>query len=191
MILTGPEIKRQRELGNLVIDPFDESQLQPNSYDVRLDREIKKIEKPPEGEYLSLEEAYDYQIVNPIGGYFYFDPDYLYLGSTVETAVSTHFVPMLEGRSSIGRYGMSIHITAGFGDIGWGYVENKYAKSTYLCTDPTWTLEITCKYPLKVKAGYRVGQVYFLTPKGERQFYRGKYNNQRGPQESRAWEDNV
>lgn len=61
----------------------------------------------------------------------------------------THkFVPMLEGRSSVGRLGISIHSTAGFGDIGFcGY----------------WTLEISCVQPVRIYSGVDICQIYYHT----------------------------
>ena len=35
-VLTGPEIARHVELGSIVIDPYDRSRLNPNSYNLRL-----------------------------------------------------------------------------------------------------------------------------------------------------------
>ena len=59
----------------------------------------------------------------------------LYLGRTLEYTETHSLVPMLEGRSSIGRLGMSVHITAGFGDVGFcGY----------------WTLEIHSLSPIRI-----------------------------------------
>ena len=70
---------------------------------------------------------------------------------------------MLEGRSSIGILGMSIHVTAGFGDIGFeGY----------------WTLEITVEQPLRVYPNVEVCQIYYVTTDeyyDEKDAYNGKY----------------
>ena len=59
----------------------------------------------------------------------------LYLGRTLEYTKTEQFVPMLEGRSSVGRLGLFIHVTAGFGDVGFaGY----------------WTLEMFCIHPIVI-----------------------------------------
>ena len=47
------------------------------------------------------------------------EPQKLYLGRTIEYTATEGYVPMLEGRSSIGRLGLFVHVTAGFGDIGF------------------------------------------------------------------------
>jgi dCTP deaminase len=75
-------------------------------------------------------------------------PNILYLGRTVEYTKTNNLVPMLEGRSSIGRLGLFIHVTAGFGDVGFsGY----------------WTLEIFCIHPVKIYPFIEVCQIYYHT----------------------------
>ena len=72
------------------------------------------------------------------------EPDTLYLGRTREFTKTDCFVPMLEGRSSVGRLGLFIHVTAGFGDVGFaGY----------------WTLEIFCVQPIRIYAGVEICQI--------------------------------
>jgi len=46
-------------------------------------------------------------------------PGQLFLGRTVERTETHGLVPMIEGRSSIGRLGLFVHVTAGFGDVGF------------------------------------------------------------------------
>ena len=98
-------------------------------------------------------------------------PGVLYLGCTVESTGSDHYIPMLEGRSSGGRHGLSIHVTAGFGDVG---------------VAGTWTLEITVVEPLTIYPYDEIGQVCFHTVHGDiDQLYRGKYYKQEGPTASK------
>jgi dCTP deaminase len=94
---------------------------------------------------------------------------------------------MFEGRSSIGRLGINTHITAGFGDVGLGYVED--AEGKLKCLFPTWTLEIEVVHPIQVYPNIRIGQVYFMTPEGKLAYYKGKYNLQREPQASQLYKD--
>jgi dCTP deaminase len=94
---------------------------------------------------------------------------------------------MFEGRSSIGRLGINTHITAGFGDVGWGYLPDE--KGNPVCQFPTWTLEIEVVHPIRVYPDVRIGQVYFMRPEGEITFYKGKYTKQREPQASRLFQD--
>ncbi|RKD23604.1 dCTP deaminase [Caminicella sporogenes DSM 14501] len=170
MILSGKEIKNK--LGKeIVIEPFNENQLNPNSYNLRLHNELlvyennildmksenktKKIIIPPEGLIL--------------------EPNKLYLGRTVEYTKTDKYVPMLEGRSSIGRLGLFIHVTAGFGDVGFcGY----------------WTLEIFCIQPIRVYPNVEICQIYYHSIEGDYEKYSsGKYQNNKGIQPSLLYKD--
>ena len=102
-------------------------------------------------------------------------PGRLYLGSTNEFTAADDCVPMLEGRSSIGRLGLYVHVTAGFGDVGF-----------HGC----WTLEISCVQPIRIYAGVEICQIYFHTILGDYTPYAsGKYQNNRGVQPSMLWKD--
>lgn len=91
-------------------------------------------------------------------------PGILYIGRTVETTTSDKFIPMINGRSSIGRLGMFVHISAGFGDIGF---------------KGTWTLEISVVEPLRIYPNTEIAQVAFFTPKGKiSNLYNGRYQFQ-------------
>lgn len=166
MILSGNEI--QARLGSdIVIDPFVESQLNPNSYNLRLHNELlvyeeivldmrkpnrfRRIEIPPEG--LEL------------------DPNRLYLGRTVERTETHNLVPMLEGRSSVGRLGLFVHVTAGFGDVGFcGF----------------WTLEMYAIQPVRIYAGVEICQIFYHTVEGTVREYKqsGKYQHNKDIQPS-------
>ena len=159
MILSGLEIKKQFGLGTIKIDPFDEKLLNPNSYNLRLHNElllytddILDMKKP-----LNTEK-----IVIPNDGLILY-PGKLYLGRTFEHTSTEHFVPMLEGRSSIGRLGLHIHVTAGFGDIGFSGF---------------WTLEIQCVQPVKIYPMVEICQIYYHKIEGDFNMYdSGKYQN--------------
>ena len=99
----------------------------------------------------------------------------LYLGRTVEYTETKNLVPMLEGRSSIGRLGLFVHVTAGFGDVGFkGF----------------WTLEIFCVQPVKIYPSVEICQVYYHTIEGEIKNYSSqKYQNNRGIQSSLLFKD--
>ena len=96
----------------------------------------------------------------PTTGYI-LEPGKLYLANTVESTASTAYVVSLDGRSSLARYGISIHVTAGFGDYGFS---------------GKWTLEITVSHPVIVYPGMSFGQFYFEELTGVRTMrYAGKY----------------
>ena len=97
---------------------------------------------------------------------FVLQPNILYLGAVNEKAGSDKFVPMLEGKSSTGRLGISVHLTAGVGDIGFKNF---------------WTLEITVEQPVKVYPNMPICQVLFHTVNDiPEKKYSGNYEKQ-GP----------
>jgi len=170
MILSGNEIKNR--IGtDIIIDPFDEKRLNPNSYNLRLHNELLVYETR---ELDMKKENKAQSIAIPENGLL-IKPGRLYLGRTVEFTETKNLVPMLEGRSSVGRLGLFIHVTAGFGDVGFrGF----------------WTLEIHCVQPIRIYAGVEVCQVYYHTIEGEYEEYKsGKYQNNKGIQPSLLYRD--
>lgn len=186
MMLTGPKILEEIEAGSIVIDPFEPKHLTPNAYDVTLSPDLLVYDLKP-GEALDMQAGTPTrsQIIPESG--LLLEPGVLYLGSTVETATSYAYAPMFEGRSSVGRLGINTHITAGFGDVGWGFQPDENGNLT--CTFPTWTLEIAVVHPVRIYPHVRIGQVYFFEVKGERRLYQGKYHHQRGAQPSLMFRD--
>lgn len=170
MILSGKEIKRK--LGqDIFIDPFNERQVGPNSYNLRLHDELLMYE---DGVLDMKKQHAVKKIVIPEEG-LVLEPGKLYLGRTLEYTRTDNHVPMLEGRSSIGRLGMFIHITAGFGDVGF----NGY-----------WTLEIFCVQPIRIYPGVEVCQIFYHTIEGEYTRYSSaKYQNNKGIQASMLYKD--
>jgi dCTP deaminase len=165
MILSGQEI-RDRLGTDIVIDPFDPTHLNPNSYNLTLHNElltyeelvldmrkpnrVRRVVIPPEGLVLS--------------------PNQLYLGRTVERTETDNLVPMIEGRSSVGRLGLFVHVTAGFGDVGFrGY----------------WTLEMFAVQPVRIYAGVSICQIFYHQIAGDFISYSSdKYQNNRDIQPS-------
>ena len=139
MILSGSEIKAR--LGtDIGIDPFNEDQLNPNSYNLRLHDELLVYEEI----ILDMKRPNRFRriLIPPEG--LVLQPNQMYLGRTIEYTETRNLVPMLEGRSSIGRLGMFVHVTAGFGDVGFcGY----------------WTLEMIAIQPIRIYPGVQVCQV--------------------------------
>ncbi|ASP41056.1 dCTP deaminase [Leptospira interrogans] len=170
MILTGKEI--QKRIGNdIVITPYSEKQLNPNSYNLRLHEELLVYTELP----LDMKNPNPAEkLVIPESGLL-LKPGILYLGRTLESTETHNLVPMLEGRSSIGRLGMLVHVTAGFGDVGFkGF----------------WTLEISVIQPLIVYPGVEVCQIFYHTLEGQiTEYTSGKYQANRGIQTSMLYKD--
>lgn len=170
MILSGKEIEKR--LGSTIfIDPYNPKQLNPNSYNLRLHNKLLVYDQ------LELDmknENTAHEVIIPEEGLL-LETNRLYLGRTLEFTRTEGLVPMLEGRSSVGRLGMFIHITAGFGDVGFtGY----------------WTLEIFCVQPIRIYPGIEICQIYYHNIKGEYENYKsGKYQNNAGIQPSLLFKD--
>ena len=179
MILNHQDIIDAYSEKEIAIKPFDINNVGPNSYDVTLNNTLKVYNSK---ELDIKEDNPSRDIIIPENGYLLV-PGILYLGRTNETATSNRYVPMFEGRSSIGRLGISTHITAGFGDVGFGYVDGE-------CKYPTWTLEISVVQPVRIYPNIRIGQVYFLKTLSEPTFfYQGKYSLQKEAQPSMLFKD--
>lgn len=168
-MLTGNEIKKQIELGNIVIDPFDESRLNPNSYNLRL-ADTLKMYKPESGLLDCKKDNPTTDIIIPDSG-LVLQPGRLYLGSTIEYTKCGNFIAGIDGRSSIGRLGIVVHLTAGFGDVGF---------------NGTWTLEISVIQPVRIYKDMEICQIYFHKPDGDTDIkYNGKYQEQIEPTASK------
>lgn len=160
MILSGIEI--QKQVGHKIfITPFEESQVNPNSYNLKLHHELIVYDEP----VLDMKKDNKIKkIVIPAEGYV-LQPGELYLGRTVETTKAVGYVPMLEGRSSIARLGIMVHLTAGLGNVG---------------SEGYWTLEISCVRSVRIYPDIAICQIYFQELLGEFKNYNGngKYHNQ-------------
>ncbi len=99
-----------------------------------------------------------------------------YLMHTAEKICSNRYVPILDGKSSIGRLFCFVHVTAGYGDPGF---------------DGQYTLEVVVMQPLVVYPGMRFCQIRFHTIVGEFDSYKDKGNYKGvladGPVPSQSW----
>lgn len=170
MILSGKEI--EAHLGKeIIIEPFDRTRLNPNSYNLSLANELLVYQN----QILDMKTPNPTdRIIIPEDGLL-LEPGRLYLGRTNEFTKTECFVPMLEGRSSTGRLGLFIHVTAGFGDVGFaGY----------------WTLEIFCVQPIRIYPNVQICQIYYHDIHGDYEpYHSGKYQNNTGIQPSLLYRD--
>ncbi len=147
MILSGNEIKQQLG-GNIVIEPFDDANLNPNSYNLSMHDELLVYEEV----VLDMRKSNRVTRVHIPAEGLVLTPNQLYLGRTIERTETHNLVPMIEGRSSIGRLGLFVHVTAGFGDVGFcGF----------------WTLEMFAVQPVKIYPGVSICQLFFHQIAGE------------------------
>ena len=154
MILTGKEIEKR--LGNdIIIEPYVAEQLNPNSYNLRLHNELLIYK----GDILDPKENNDTEtLVIPEEG-LVLEPGQLYLARTLEYTETRGLVPMILGRSSVGRLGITVHITSGFGDVGFcGY----------------WTLQLTCVKKVRIYPNMKICQIFYHNVLGEYDNYSSK-----------------
>ena len=166
MILSGNEI-RNRLGGDITIDPFQESMLNPNSYNLTLHSDVLVYEEV----VLDMRQPNRVRRLTIPENGLVLQPNQLYLARTGERTETHNLVPMIEGRSSIGRLGLFVHVTAGFGDVGFcGF----------------WTLEMYAIQPVRIYAGVEICQIFYHTLEGEVREYRssGKYQNNKDIQPS-------
>lgn len=173
MILSGDEILKAYNDGSIVITPFDKKKLNPNSYNLTLANELVVYADP----ILNMKADNPHEkIYIPEDGYLMV-PGQLYLGRTNEYTETHDLVPMIEGRSSVGRLGISIHATAGFGDEGFcGF----------------WTLELSCTQPVIIYPNIDICQIYYHIMYGENTVadsYCGKYQGNMGIQTSQIFRE--
>ncbi len=169
MILSGKAIL-ERLRTDIVIEPFDRMQLNPNSYNLTLHNElmvyeeltldmakanrVRRIEIPPDGLVLT--------------------PNQLYLARTVERTETHNLVPQIEGRSSVGRLGLFVHVTAGFGDVGFA---------------GHWTLEMFAVQHVRIYPGVPICQIFYHEIAGEIEEYSSKYQHNNDIQPSLLFQE--
>lgn len=170
-VLSDTKIIEAIEKGDIVISPFNKKQLGPNSYNLRLGNKLLVYKD----RILDMKnENSTEEIIIPEEGYI-LQPNTLYLGHTIESTKSEKYLPIMHGRSSIGRLGIDPYVSAGFGDSGFVGV---------------WTLEIRVIQPVKIYPGIEICQLAFNSIDGEvTNGYHGKYQNSQSVVASRMNKD--
>ena len=184
-ILSDKTIKEYLEEGKIVIDPLkDEQQIQPSSVDMRLGDEFKvfKVIRKPYIDPKDEEDIAEYMESSTVPEYeaFIIHPNEFALATTQEyVKVPDDLVARVEGRSSMGRLGVTMHVTAGYVDPGF---------------EGRITLEISNigAMPVALYPGQRVCQLVFETMTTPAELPYGhpkrnsKYMNQLKPESSRV-----
>jgi dCTP deaminase len=182
MILTKSAILKHRAEGNIRIDPFNLSDLNPNSYNLHLAPNILTYKKVNEGYYgEGVLQPLDPKVQSPTLEHtipkegMILHPGELYLAQTIEYTETRFLVPMIEGRSSWGRMGLFIHVTAGFGDVGFrGH----------------WTLEMSVIRPMIIYPFVPICQIFYHSIDGICEEYQSeKYQDNKGVQPSMLWKE--
>jgi len=158
MIISGTKIKQEIQSKRIIIDPFFERDINPASIDLRLGNRVIQyapdVLLDPFKENKTLEYEFNHKIV--------LQPGQLYIMHTVNRVCTDNYVQIIDGKSTLGRLGLTIHVTAGYGDPGF-------------CGQ--YTLEVTCVRPIVLYENMRICQVRFQEIKGKTILYsnNGRY----------------
>lgn len=122
-VLSDRDLRAEIEAGNHLVSPLrKQGQIQPSSIDLRLGEHLRVFRKgerayvdvrapnPDLTEVKTLLDDIPYML----------HPGEFVLGVTFEmVTIPVHLVAKLEGKSSLGRFGLMVHSTAAYVDPGW------------------------------------------------------------------------
>jgi dCTP deaminase len=185
VILSDRSLREAIAADRLVIDPLDDSCIQPSSIDLKLDHHFLVFRNHTAGVIDVKSDTTG--LTEPVeiddDGVFMLHPGEFVLGSTLErVGIPDDLVARVEGKSSLGRLGLLIHSTAGFVDAGF---------------DGHITLELSnvANLPITLYPRMKIGQLSLMqmTTPADRPYGKGatgsKYQGQRGPTPSRYFEN--
>jgi len=153
LVLSDRTIREQLRAGRIVIDPLDDSDIQPASVDLHLHRRLLVLGSTTapfidlRSDLTDLVEPADIPEDEP----FLIQPGEFVLVSTVERiGLPDDLVAQVKGKSSLARAGLLVAPTAGYVDPGW---------------DGRLTLELVnaSRLPASLYAGMRICQIYFMS----------------------------
>lgn len=200
MILPDHLIKRDVRTGRIGITPFDEQRLQPASYDLTLSPHFRfyKRSLDPENSTIIIDPKSPRRmtVLKTVEHWFELGPQSFVLASSIEEfKFPNDLAGRCDGKSSLGRMGLAVHITAGFFDPGF---------------EGTATFELfnSNHFPMRLYPGMPIAQMSFhelVAPAAHPYKVKGKYMGQGieepGPKESeyfrnfpvdtRGWDDGV
>jgi dCTP deaminase len=179
-VLADRDIRARIGAGSIVIEPYDDGDLQPSSVDLHLDRSFR-VFRNNRYPYIDPRQAQP-DITELVtvreDEAFILHPGEFVLGQTLEwVELPDDLVARLEGKSSLGRLGLLIHSTAGYVDPGWR-------------GNLTLELSDVSNLPIALYPGMRIGQISFHEMSGpvERPYgtdgLGSKYQGQSEPTES-------
>ena len=169
MILTGNKIREEVENRNIVIEPFSENQINPNSYNYRLGTEYIELDNDKVYDIKNIEQEFNMKKIPEDG--LILNPKKIYLCNTKEIIGSTEYITSLIGKSSMGRLGLFLQVAADLGHQGQIH---------------KWALELRASIPTKIYPNMRIGQVTFWKTYGERLLQDGYYEKFDEPQISKG-----
>jgi dCTP deaminase len=174
-VLPDHQIATRGEAG--MIRPYNSDRVQPASYDCGLDNEFIVFDS-----HSHIQTAIDLLEVEDHGarktmadseGRFVLHPGQFVLASTQETVkIPDSMVARIEGKSSIGRLGIMVHVTAGYIDPGF-------------CGQITLEMTNLRNLPIILRVGKPICQLSFhLMESPPTKPYEGRYQNAKGVEAS-------
>lgn len=136
MILTGQKILEEYSKWDIIIEPFLHENINPNSYNYRLGDLIKAY-NPDTLEFDSIIIPEEWLVL---------EPWVMYLWSTYETLWSKKYAMSLIWRSSLGRLGLFLQVSANL----W-----------HTWSIHSWTLELVACKPIRIYPRMKIWQISF------------------------------
>ena len=170
-ILIGNEIKKALQEHRIAVEPLDDSQIGPGSIDLSLGNDFRIFEKQQNVYHITDDSHFEdvtRSVHVPDGDYIIISPNEMILGITKEKiTLSNDISGRLEGRSRFARFGLAVHVTAGFMQPG---ISNQQV------------LEIVNlgHTPIALYPGTKICQFIFEECKGNAT-YRGRFAGQEKP----------
>jgi dCTP deaminase len=158
VILSGQKIFESWSRGEIQINPFDATNLNPNSYNFALGPSIIEI--------VPNDKRYRKKTIELKASGLLLLPGRLYLGSSLEQIGSDCYALTLLGRSTMGRLGLFLNATADLGHVG-------------CCSN--WTLEMSVIQPLRIYPSMPIGQIAFWSASHGGPYYSGRYHRDTRP----------
>lgn len=193
MRLCDKDIEQHIEQGNIVIIPKpDQTMISGVSVDIRLGNEFRVFQDhtapyidlsgPKEEVQKAMNSVMSEEILIPDGEAFFLHPGELALAVTYESVtLPDNIVGWLDGRSSLARLGLMVHVTAHRIDPGWsGQIVLEFYNSG--------------KLPLALRPKMKIAALNFETMSGSanRPYNKredAKYKGQKGAVASRISQD--
>jgi dCTP deaminase len=170
-VLTHPEIKRAIKEGLIKITPLDVSQIGPGSVDLTLGNEFRVFRKQLKPYHIrnhSNFEDVSEAVAIKNRDYIIINPGEMIMGITKERiTLAENVCGWLEGRSRFARFGLAVHVTAGFMQPG---IDNHQVLEIV-------NLGLT---PLALYPGTKICQFIFEKCEGKAK-YKGRFQKQVKP----------
>lgn len=146
MFLSHQTIEEYIDQKKIIVGPsFDKKNIRPVAIRMHLGQEIL-IPEPNQTVDLTAGTALKYKTVDLTQEEFFLEPGQFVLGSTYETIqTSPNLLAILDGRSTIARLGLTVHVTASVID---GTFETPHAATLEIKNLGNFTIRLKYKDPI-------------------------------------------